>query len=319
MTMDTATENIKPKVNYRENDEDHGCPVCGSHEFERDQSKGEAFCVECGAIVDEDKIDTGSEYRVFDADNNDKKRAGSSITYTKADKGMSTKIGNNGELNRLSGEKRGKYYRMKKWDRRSNSRKGSVQEGLKILNRLTFELNLPDSVKEEAGRLYEKSIEEDLIKGKEREAAVAALIYLVARNHEVPRTQEEISEVAQVDTRKMNTTYRSLARDLDLKIQPAKPENFVPRYSSDLGVSGEIESRARNMVKKAREKGITSGKSPVSVAAGGLYLAIMLEDGDITQKKVADTLGVTSNTIRKSYRNLAKGLDLEEELEKVKS
>lgn len=319
MTTETVTETIKPKVNYRENENEQGCPVCGSDEFERDESRGEAFCVECGAIVNEEKIDTGSEYRVFDAGDNDKKRAGSSITYTKADKGMSTKIGNSGELNRLKGEKRGKYYRMKKWDRRSSSRKDSVNEGLKILNRLTFELNLPDSVKEEAGRLYEKAIEEDLIKGKEREASVSSLIYLVARNQGVPRTQGEISGVAQVDTRKMNTTYRSLARDMDLKIQPAKPENFVPRYSSDLGVSGEVESRARNMVKEAREKGITSGKSPVSVAAGGLYLAVMLENGEITQKEVGDTLGVTSNTIRKSYRNLAKGLDIEEDLEKVKN
>ena len=318
MTTETVTDTINPKVEYGEKENDHGCPVCGSEKFERDSSKGETFCLSCGTLVDEDKIDTSKEYRSFDGDSK-KERAGSSITYTKADKGMGTKIGQGRELNKLSGAKRTKYYRMKKWDRRSDSRKDSVQKGLTILNRLSFDLNLPDSVKEEAGRLYEKSIEEDLIKGKQREAAVAALIYLVARNHEVPRTQKEIAEAARVKTRKMNTTYRSLARDLDLRIRPAKPENFVPRYGSMLGFKGETVSRARNIVKEAREKGITSGKSPVSVAAGGLYLDSLLEGEDVTQKELADTLDVTNNTIRKMYRQLAEELNLEEELEEVKN
>lgn len=317
MTTETVADTIATQVEYGDRDNDDGCPVCGSEEFHRDSSKSETYCISCGALADEDKIDTSKEYRNFDGNNN-KERAGSSITYTKADKGMSTKIGQGGELNRLSGAKRTKYYRMKKWDRRNNSRQDSVQKGLTVMKRLSFNLNLPNSVREEAGRLYEKSIEKDLIKGKKREAAVAALIYLIARNHEVPRTQKEIAEAAGIETRKMNTTYRSLARDLDLRIRPAKPENFVPRYGSMLGFRGKTISRAINMVKKAREKGITSGKAPVSVAAGGLYLAGLLEKEDVTQKKLADTVGITNNTVRNMYRELTDELGLEEELEKVR-
>lgn len=320
MPTETSSETIEPRIEYGEAEkEKQGCPECGSGKFERDQAKGETYCLNCGSLVDENKVDSSREYRVFDSDSKKKERVGSTITYTRADKGMNTKIGENNELNKLSGEKRGQYYRMKKWDRRSDSRQDSVQKGLSILDRLTYELNLPQSVKEEAGRLYEKSIEEDLIKGKEREAAVAALIYLVARNHEVPRTQKEISKAAKVKKRKMNKTYRSLARDLDLKIRPANPENFISRYAADLGLSGGTEAEARKIVKEAREKALTSGKNPSSIAAGGLYIGSILKDEKITQRDVAEVTEVTQTTVRKTYRQLAENLGLEEDIEEVKN
>jgi transcription initiation factor TFIIB len=317
---ETTSDTIKPKIDYEEAEEESGkCPECGSKDFYRDEARGEVYCVNCGSLVDDNRIDTSKEYRVFDSDDKTKERVGSSITYTKADKGMSTKIGENAEMNKVSGKKRGQYYRMKKWDSRSGSRQDSIQEGLSILDRLTFELKLPTSVKEEAGRLYEKCVEEDLIQGKEREAAVAALIYLVSRNQELPRTQKEISEAAKVKERKMNRAYRSLARELGLNIRPAKPENFVSRYSSDLGLEGKVEAKARNLVVESREAGITSGKSPVSIAAAGIYIASMLGGDEITQNRVAEETGVTSTTIRKTYREIVEGLEIEDEVEEKKN
>ena len=322
MTTETASQNetIKPRATREENsdEENSGCPECGSTQFE--QVEGETYCSKCGSVVDANRIDTTREYRAFDSKGTEKKeRVGSTITYTKADKGMSTKIGESNELNKVSGRKRGQYYRMKKWDSRSDSKEDSLQKGLSIMDRLTYELSLPKSVKEEAGRLYEKASEEDLIKGKSREASVAALIYLVARSQEVPRTQKEISGAIKVKERKMNKTYRNLARELDLNIRPADPKNFIPRYRGEVGLNGETGARARRIVDEAMSKGITSGRSPSSVAAAALYLGGMLEGEEITQKEVAEVAGITQTTVRKSYRLIAEELGLEEELEEAKN
>jgi transcription initiation factor TFIIB len=315
-TSDTIDTKYRKK---QESSEGDGCPECGERRFQKDTSTGEIYCRECGTLIDSNKIDTSKEYRVFDSEDKTKERVGSSITYTKADKGMKTKIGENSEIGKVSGKKRGQYYRLRKWDRRSDSDTDAVKKGLTILNRLSFELNLPESVKEEAGRLYEKCTDLDLIKGKEREAAVAALIYLVARNQELPRTQKEIAGAAEVKTRKMNSAYRNLARELDLDIRPAKPENFVNRYGSELELQGQSEARARRIVKEARDQGLTSGKNPVSVAAAGFYIGALLEGEEITQKRIADVTGVTSTTVRKTYRDLAEGLGLQEEIEEAKT
>ncbi|WP_414838323.1 transcription initiation factor IIB [Candidatus Nanosalina sp. VS9-1] len=321
MTTETASgdETIEPKVKMPEKSEDaNGCPECGSSRFE--EIEGETYCMNCGTVVDTDRIDTTREYRAFDSESTQKKeRVGSTITYTKADKGMSTKIGETNELNKVSGRKRGQYYRMKKWDSRSDSREDSLQKGLSIIDRLTYELNLPKSVKEEAGRLYEKASEEDLIKGKSREASVAAILYLVARSHEVPRTQKEIGEATKVKQRKMNKTYRDLARELDLDIRPADPKNFIPRYASEVGLSGEASARARKIVKEAMDKGVTSGRSPSSVSSAALYIGALLEGDKVTQKEVAEVAGVTQTTVRKTYRLISEELGLEEEIEEAKN
>lgn len=294
------------------------CPECGSTRF--DQMSGEIYCLECGTVVDKDKIDTSREYRAFDAQGTEKKeRVGSSITYTRADKGMSTKIGESSELNKVSGNKRGQYYRMKRWDSRNSSRQDSLQEGLSIMDRLTFELKLPASVKEEAGRLYEKALEEDLVKGKSREATIASLIYLVSRNQEVPRTQKEISEAISVPERKMNRTYRDLARELGLDIMPADPRNFIPRYRGNLGLTGETGAQARNIVTEALDKGITSGRSPSSVASAALYIGALLNDESMTQREVAEVAGITQTTVRNTYRLLSEELGLEDEIEEARN
>lgn len=319
MSTETAgrEDTIEPKVSDPDKVDKDGCPECGSSRFK--QIRGEIYCLDCGTVVDENRVDTTREYRAFDAEGTAKKeRVGSSITYTKADKGMSTKIGESNELNKVTGEKRGQYYRMKRWDSRRDSRQDSLQKGLSIMDRLTYELHLPASVKEEAGRLYEKALEEDLVKGKSREATIAALIYLVARNQDVPRTQKEISGAIKVKERKMNRTYRDLARELDLNIRPADPRNFIPRYRVKLGLSGEAGAHARRLITEAREKGITSGRSPSSVAAAALYIGALLHDESLTQKEVAEVAGITQTTVRNTYRLLSEELGLEDEIEEAR-
>jgi len=67
------------------------CPECGSQRFEEDSAKGELICIECGMVIDEDRIDESAEWRAFNAEEKEKKaRAGQPLTYTKHDMGVST-------------------------------------------------------------------------------------------------------------------------------------------------------------------------------------------------------------------------------------
>ncbi|MFB6147610.1 MAG: TFIIB-type zinc ribbon-containing protein, partial [Candidatus Nanohaloarchaea archaeon] len=53
------------------------CPECGSQRFEEDSAEGQLVCVECGMIVDENRIDESAEWRAFNQEEREKKaRAG---------------------------------------------------------------------------------------------------------------------------------------------------------------------------------------------------------------------------------------------------
>ncbi|MFB6181061.1 MAG: transcription initiation factor IIB family protein [Candidatus Nanohalobium sp.] len=310
---DDDTIPVKSELKQQADSDKPRCPNCDETSFSEDSSKGELYCTNCGSIVDEDRIDFSEEWRAFDAEEKSKKsRSGGSITFTKSDKGMKTKIGSSGELNNVKGSKRQQYYRMKKWDNRtSNSKERLLQRGLSEMKKLVSQLGLPDSVSEEAARLLEKSREEGIVKGRNLEVLVAALTFLVARNQGTPRTLDEFAEAISTKKRKLGKTYRYAARELDIPIQPAKPEDFVPRFGEQLGFNGREQAHAKRIIDEAREEGLLAGKSPKSVVAGVFYIVSSLEDKELTQKEIAEKVGVTEVTVRKNYSDIAEKLDID--------
>ncbi len=308
----TGDDTIPVKNEQKQQAEDTlRCPNCGATSFEHDDSQGEMFCRDCGTIVEDKSIDTSKEWRAFDSGEKSKKsRSGSAFTYTKSDRGFKTRIGHSGELNKVSGDKRGKYYRMRKWDRRKESKERGLDKALTELQKMVSQLGLPDSVYEEAARLVEKAKKQDLIKGRGIEKTVAGVLFLVARNQEVPRTLEELAEAAGVKKRDLGKTYRYVARELEMDIQPAMPEHFIPRYGQKLGLSGKKQGQARRLIEKARDKGVLAGRSPKSIVAAVFYI-VGKENPDITQKRIAEVVGVTEVTVRKNYSDILDEVDVD--------
>lgn len=294
------------------------CPECDSQRFEEDSAEGQLLCVECGLIVDENRIDESAEWRAFNEQEREKKaRAGQPLTYTKHDMGVSTEIGKgSGELYKVSGNKRAQYYRLRKWHKRlTKSKDRNLGFALSELNSMVSNLNLPESVHEEVARLYEKAVDQGLVRGRSMESIISALLYIVARKQGTPRTLDEISEASGIEKREIGRAYRYVARELGLRILPAKPQDYVPRFAGKLQLSGEVQAQARQILKDAREKDLLSGKGPTGLAAAALYIAAVLEGEKRTQREVADVVGVTEVTIRNRYKELAEKLGLEDELE----
>ncbi len=294
------------------------CPDCGSSNFSTHDSDGEIVCNECGLVIEQDRIDDSPEWRAFNAEQREKKaRAGEPLTYKKHDMGVSTEIGKgSGELYKVSGKKRAQYYRIRKWHNRlTKSKDRNLGFALSELNRLVSQLKLPDSVHEEVARLYEKAVDDGLVRGRSMESVITALIYTVARKQGTPRTLDEIAEASGLEKREIGRAYRYVARELGLKIMPARPKDYIPRFAGELKLSGEVQARARNIIQQARDDDLLSGKGPTGVAAAALYIAAVLESEKRTQREVAETVGVTEVTIRNRYKELVEELDLTEELE----
>lgn len=294
------------------------CPKCGSDDFKEDDVKGELVCSNCGLVMDEDRVDDSPEWRAFNQEQREKKaRAGAPLTYTKHDMGVSTEIGKgSGELYKVSGKKRAQYYRLRKWHRRlTKSKDRNLGFALSELNRLISYLNLPKSVHEEVARLYEKAVDKGLVRGRSMESVVTALLYTVARKQGTPRTLDEISEASGIEKREIGRAYRYVARELGLRILPAKPQDYIPRFAGKLQLSGEVQARARKIIQKSRDADLLSGKGPTGIAAAALYVAAVLEGEKRTQREVADIVGVTEVTIRNRYKEIIDKLGLKSEVE----
>jgi transcription initiation factor TFIIB len=85
-------------------------------------------------------------------------------------------------------------------------------------------------------------------------------------------------------------------------MRPVDPKKYVPRFSSELELSEEVQSKANEIIETTAEQGLLSGKSPTGYAAAAIYAASLLCNEKKTQREVADVAQVTEVTIRNRYQ-----------------
>ena len=293
------------------------CPECGSTHLSKDYSRAELVCRDCGLVIDQDFIDHGPEWRAFDSEQREKRaRTGAPMTYTIHDKGLSTMIGwqNRDSYGKsIPTRNRAQLYRLRKWQTRtriSDSTERNLAIALSSLDRMSSTLGLPRNVRETAAMIYRKAVRRKLIRGRSIEGVSAAVLYAACRQCNVPRTLEEIGRVANMPKKEIGRNYRNISRKLDLKLLPTTPQDYISRFSSQLSLSNDVQAKTNEILKKAANEELTSGRGPTGLAAAALYIATILCGERRTQREVADVAGVTEVTIRNRYKELAEKLDI---------
>jgi transcription initiation factor TFIIB len=309
------TERDRPETTERTQNETTVCPECEG-QLVVDEEHGETVCADCGLVVEEKEVDRGPEWRAFDsAERDSKSRVGAPTTKMMHDKGLSTNIGwqDKDAFGRaLSAKQRRQMQRLRTWNERfrtRDSKERNLKQALGEIDRMASALGLPENVRETASVIYRRALSEDLLPGRSIEGVATAALYAAARQAGTPRSLDEIAKVSRVDKMELTRTYRYVVRELKLEIQPADPEQYVPRFASDLNLSDEAERRARELLRNAKERGIHSGKSPVGLAAAAVYAASLLTNEKVTQSQVSDVANISEVTIRNRYKELLEADD----------
>ncbi|OWP55256.1 MAG: transcription initiation factor IIB [Thermoplasmatales archaeon B_DKE] len=308
---------VEERQEKRKIDEITKCPECGSTQLVRDYERGELVCNNCGIVIDDSYIDQGPEWRAFDSEQNDSRaRAGSPMTFTIHDKGLSTDISwkNKDSYGKsIPTRNRAQLYRLRKWQKRikvSNAAERNLSQALQELERMASNLSIPNDVRETAAVIYRKAVKQNMIRGRSIEGVVAGSIYAACRITNVPRTLEEIASVTRVKKKEIGRTYRIMSRYLKLNIMPSKPDDYINRFCSRLKLSMDARKKATEILKLARDNDLTSGKGPTGVAAAAIYIASLMTGERRTQRAVAEVAGVTEVTIRNRYKELTEKLSI---------
>ena len=296
------------------------CPECGSKKLYWDRNRGEVICRSCGMVIEERLIDFSQEWREFDSEQGEsRRRVGSPLTFTKHDKGLSTKIGKAGDLTKMKASERRSVYRMRKWQTRiSTPIERNLKYALAELKRIASFLDVPKIAEEDAAMIYRMAAEKGLVRGRSMESVVAGALYAACRRHGVPRTLDEIANAFPLDKKEIGKTYRFICRELRIRILPTSPLDYIHRFAAELNLKPKTVSKATEIIKKATKMEITSGKGPMGIAAAALYVAALLSGEKKTQRDVADVAGVTEVTIRNRYKELLEKLKLEDKIKKIR-
>jgi transcription initiation factor TFIIB len=285
------------------------CPECGGDSIHRDDVHGERVCRECGCVLSDNLVETGSSWSAFShSDAEQTTRVGSPMTELLHDRGLTTKIhwkDTDAHGRPISARKKQTMRRLRTWQTRARlSRSGerNLQVALSEINRMSSALAVPEQVREMASHIYRDALSDDLIQGRSIEAVASSALYIACRNEQIPRSLDEIERAARVDRTEIARTYRRIAAEQELEMKPVDPKLFVPRFCSKLDVSRPVQRRARSILEQAAAEGLHSGKSPTGLAGAAIYLATRECDSEVTQSDIADVAQVTEVTIRNRYQ-----------------
>ena len=233
-----------------------------------------------------------------------------------SDKGLSTVIdwrNKDSSGRNLSEKSKSEWYRLRKWNKRiriANGRERNLAYALSELDRYSSRLGIKRNVREDAAKIYRDAASRQLIRGRSIDGVVAASLYTACRRFNIPRTLDEVSKASNVPKKQIGKNYRFLCRELNIKLKPTSPADYVSRFGSKLGLSGEIQAKAVEIINRAIDEGLSSGRGPTGVAAAALYIASVLLGERKTQSEIADVAGVTEVTIRNRYKELSEKIEV---------
>jgi transcription initiation factor TFIIB len=308
----------KEKIVRKEEFKITECPECKSKDIVEDYEQGEVVCKKCGLVINDQVLNKGPEWRAFTKEEREERgRVGIPLSFSIHDKGLSTvieRVNKDAYGRSLPMDKRIEMLRLRKWQIRTRvhtSIERNLAQAMAELDRLTDKLHLPPQIKERAAVIYRKALDAGLVRGRSIAAIMAGAVYAACRFSETPRTLREVIEASGLKRRDVARCYRLLIKELNLKMPIEDPMKSISKIASRLDLSMETQSKAIEVLRQAKAKGLIAGKDPLGLAAAALYVACAMDGIKKTQKDIAMAAEVTEVTVRNRYKSLKEALGLD--------
>ncbi|ODV84523.1 hypothetical protein CANARDRAFT_29061 [[Candida] arabinofermentans NRRL YB-2248] len=296
------------------------CPECKVYppELVERHSEGDIVCALCGLVLCSRIIDTRSEWRTFNNDDqngDDPSRVGEATNSILDSDQLSTVIsaGTDGgrlarELNRTQGKSL--------VDKKDNA----LQAAYARISQMCEGYQLPKVVQDGAKEVYKLVHDDKLLRGKLQESIMAGAIFLGCRKASVPRSFKEIWALTNVPKKEIGKVFKIINQIIQKKNEEqgglityqndtiattqTNPEDLVGRFCSHLGLTPQITSSAQHIARRLKEVGVLEGRSPTTIAATVIYFTTAVFKQQVTLGKISEKTGVSEGTIKASYKHL---------------
>lgn len=173
---------------------------------------------------------------------------------------------------------------------------------LKDPTRIAKRAGVPESVGDYADMILDRLREDDYqIPADAR--TYAAVVYVAARDEDVPVTAGEIADAAGVQETAVSREFRRVVEELGITPNLVSPESFLDRFADELDLGQEIVRDALDLYQRGAEENLWANRTGAVSAALCLYAASTLHDSDLTQRGFEE-FGVSSTSVRKGYKNV---------------
>lgn len=172
------------------------CPNCGGSEIDIDQARGNAVCVACGSVLEDNII-------VSEVNFAENALGGTSVIgqYVSAEGGKSHSLGSS--FHHGFGKE---------------SRAVTLQNGKRKIQMLGAQLKFNQHCIDTAYNFFKMAVSKRLTRGRKTSHVVSACLYLVCRTEGTPHMLLDFSDILQVNVYVLGKTYLKLATELHINV-----------------------------------------------------------------------------------------------------
>ena len=296
------------------NDYDVKCQLdtCETYPAITDSERGEIFCGRCGLVLVDNMSDMSHANNGYSSEDFMKMaRTGPATSLTMNDRGLSTVIGANKDSTgkSISGKTKYEFNRLRTWDQRSKSRQtATLSKAFTLMNAMKTKLGIPNNVVETAAYIYRKAVNAKLTRGRTTVSLISASLYAACREHNIPRTLDDIANAGNVERKILSRDLRTIVKKLGLHLNQYDTTSFISKISNNMNLKEKTKRDAFEILDRCEKEQITAGKHPVGQAAASLYLSCIINGEKISQKKFSVESGVSDVTIRNRVALITKTL-----------
>jgi transcription initiation factor TFIIB len=264
-------------------------------------------CPNCGFQI-LGNLDTSAEYRYYgneDSKCSDPTRCGLPIDPLLPNSSLSTMIsGKNNQLKRLHSWTSVPY------------KERSLKIVFDIITTACYNLKLNSSVAAMSKSIYHSIRDQQLSRGKNRNALISACIYISCKGNEVKILPQEVCDYFKLDFCDLCDGYKTLSELLmnstfHLEIKQSEWSDYLERFCIHLGFDEAEILKVMKLANRINELSILKKHIPQSFASGVLYYYIeknrqggMSKENHLSKEVVIEVCNISKVTIDKIYAKI---------------
>jgi len=179
---------------------------------------------------------------------------------------------------------------------------------LQYITKTAIRLSAPRAALEKAALVYKRIIEKKLVKGRSMKALAATAVYIGCKQCGVAVTTKRVANVSKINPGRITRSYRLIAKQINITLQPTGINVYANDLSSKLQVSQSTTALMEKLMEVLHHSRFLAGKDPIGIACAALYICSVLNGERKTQREIAAIGGVTEQTLRARCREIERNL-----------
>uniref|UniRef100_A0A665X6S5 Transcription factor IIIB 90 kDa subunit n=1 Tax=Echeneis naucrates TaxID=173247 RepID=A0A665X6S5_ECHNA len=255
------------------------CRNCGCSDIDVDQARGDAVCMGCGSVLEDNII--VSEVEFVESGGGGSLAVGQFVS-------SQAKHPSFGDSH-LTGMGR-------------ESRAQTLQRAKQHINTLGHQLQMNQHCLDTAFNFYRMALTKHLTRGRRSSHVIAACLYLVCRTEGTPHMLLDLSDLLQVNVYVLGKTFLVLSRELCINAPAIDPCLYIPRFAQLLEFgekNHDVSMTALRLVQRMKRDWMHTGRRPSGLCGAALLVAARMYEFRRTVKEIVSVVKVCETTLRK--------------------